>query len=115
MCSPLYKPPELYDVPNKAQLDGRIDTWAIGCLLHFCMLGFSPFELESMRGGSLVLLVHRARIIWEGHFASLPPNPELQELVKACLRPNFLERPTSRELSKRIRELQSCVKPGTPR
>ena len=59
MCSPLYRPPELYDVPTPSRLDGRIDVWAVGCLLYFMIMGESPFEGSLNRGASMVLAVHR--------------------------------------------------------
>lgn len=111
-CSPLYRAPELYDVPHKGQLDGRIDIWAVGCLLYFMMMAVNPFEKQCKQGANLVLAVHRARVDW-----SNPPhkvNPALQELVHACLRPDFRDRPTSAELTDRIAQVL-CELRGTPR
>jgi serine/threonine protein kinase len=58
-CSPLYRPPELYNCPHKCQLDGRIDVWALGCLLYFMMMGINPIDKQCQEGASMVLAVHK--------------------------------------------------------
>jgi serine/threonine protein kinase len=58
-CSPLYRAPELYNTPHKCDLDGRIDVWALGCLLYFMMMGINPIEKQCQEGASLVLAVHK--------------------------------------------------------
>jgi serine/threonine protein kinase len=62
-CSPLYRPPELYNTPHECQLDGRIDVWALGCVLYFMMMGINPFEKLCQGGASLVLAIHRCLLL----------------------------------------------------
>lgn len=63
-CSPLYRPPELYNTPHGCQLDGRIDVWALGCTLYFMLMGINPFEKQCVGGASLVLAVHKCAHPW---------------------------------------------------
>jgi serine/threonine protein kinase len=58
-CSPLYRSPELYEPPTRGALDGRVDVWALGCVLYFMMMRVNPFERQCMQGASLVLAVRR--------------------------------------------------------
>eukprot|EP00892_Ulva_mutabilis_P004257 jgi/Ulvmu1/2202/UM013_0048.1 len=95
-CSPLYRSPELYEPPHRGAVDGRADVWALGCVLYFLIMCVNPFERACQQGASLVLAVQRARADWAGAPADL--HPDLKELVHACLRPNYLERPTSAEV-----------------
>lgn len=67
-CSPLYRPPELYEPPHRGQLDGRADVWALGCVLYFLMMCINPFERACQQGASLVLAVQRRA-------PALPPHP----------------------------------------
>ena len=62
-CSPLYRPPELYNCPHDCQLDGRIDVWAVGCILYYMMMGINPLERACQQGASLVLAVHKCAAI----------------------------------------------------
>lgn len=113
-CSPLYRPPELYNCPHSSQLDGRIDVWALGCVLFYMIAGVNPFEKQCQAGASLVLAVHKAHVPWEG----LAVQPDLQELINSCLRPNFADRPTAQEVRAWIAEHEdrvgSCTL-GSPR
>lgn len=99
-CSPLYRPPELYNCPHSGKLDGRIDVWALGCVLFYMVAGVNPFEKQCQAGASLVLAVHKAQVPWEG----VHVHPDVQELVNSCLRPSFTDRPTAQEVRAWIAE-----------
>jgi serine/threonine protein kinase len=106
-CSPLYRPPELYEPPTRGIIDGRVDIWALGCLLYFMMMRIHPFEKQCMQGASLVLAVQRAKVDWSGAPEYL--HPDLKELVHACLRPKLEERPTSSELRQWIGRIKQWI------
>jgi serine/threonine protein kinase len=106
-CSPLYRPPEMYEPPTRGNLDGRVDIWALGAVLYFMMMRVNPFEKQCMQGASLVLAVQRAKVGWEGAPDSL--HPDLKELVHACLRPKLEERPTCSELRQWIGRVKAWI------
>lgn len=106
-CSPLYRPPELCNPPTRGALDGRVDVWALGCLLYFMMMRINPFEKQCMQGASLVLAVQRAKVDWSDAPDYL--HPDLKELVHACLRPKLDERPTSTELRQWIGRMKQWI------
>lgn len=106
-CSPLYRPPELYEPPTRGTLDGRVDIWALGCLLYFMMMRVNPFEKQCMQGASLVLAVQRAKVDWSDAPDYL--HPDLKELVHACLRPKLEERPTGSELRQWIGRMKQWI------
>lgn len=70
-CSPLYRPPELYEPPVRGTLDSRVDVWALGCMLYFMMMRVNPFERQCLQGASLVLAVQRCGHACMGCMSSL--------------------------------------------
>ncbi len=43
-CSSPYRPPELWHVDPGVVVDGRVDSWSLGCTLFAFAFGHSPFE-----------------------------------------------------------------------
>lgn len=82
-CSPLYRPPELYEPPTRTQLDGRADVWALGCVVYFLMMCINPFELACQQGASLSLAVQRCAAAARSGLCCLHACP-------ACLLPRRL-------------------------
>lgn len=56
-CTGTYRAPELFDVSTGCIIDGRVDTWALGCTLFAIMYGSSPFQAALDQGASLALAV----------------------------------------------------------
>src|ERR1700761_1642365 len=53
-----YRAPKLFDVKTGSTIDTKVDIWSLGCTLHACLVGKSPFEARSEEtGGSLSLCV----------------------------------------------------------
>jgi len=53
-----YRAPELWDVPSGCTIDTKVDVWAVGCVLYYCIVGETPFERSSNEaGGSLMLSI----------------------------------------------------------
>mmetsp|Transcript_7586 Transcript_7586/g.11483 ORF Transcript_7586/g.11483 Transcript_7586/m.11483 type:complete len:324 (+) Transcript_7586:48-1019(+) len=42
--TPAYRAPELHDVKTGAEVDGKIDVFALGCTLYFAAFGRNPFD-----------------------------------------------------------------------
>ncbi len=43
-CSAPYRSPELWHLDPGNIVDGRVDTWSLGCCLFALAFGHSPFE-----------------------------------------------------------------------
>ena len=89
---------------GRADLDGRVDIYAIGCVAYWLLTGHLVFTADT----SMALLLHHV------HTVPQPPSaraeqeipPALDHLVLACLAKDPIERPQSaRELSRRLGEI----------
>lgn len=59
-----YRAPELWDVPSSCTIDTKVDVWAVGCVLYYCIVGETPFERSSNEaGGSLMLSILKYVVI----------------------------------------------------
>jgi serine/threonine kinase 16 len=56
-CSMPYRPPELFQVNSKCDIDERTDVWSLGCLLFAICFYKSPFDCVYERGDSVALAV----------------------------------------------------------
>ena len=53
-----YRAPELWDVPSGCCINTKVDVWAVGCVVYYCIVGETPFERSSNQaGGSLMLSI----------------------------------------------------------
>lgn len=94
--SPFYISPEQWDDP--ANVDGRSDIYALGCVFYLMITGTLPFlanDLESIRRAHL----YSTPLTPDVFTGSLTLMPELSEIVLTCIRRDREERyQSSREL-----------------
>jgi len=90
-----------------AELDGRADIYATGCVAYWLLTGHLVFSAETAMG----LLLHHAQTPPTPPSArtDLPIPPALDQLVFACLAKDPANRPQSaRELSRRLVEVEGA-------
>jgi eukaryotic-like serine/threonine-protein kinase len=89
---------------GRADLDGRVDIYATGCVAYWLLTGHLVFTADT----AMALLLHHV------HTAPNPPSarseqlipPALDQLILACLAKDPTQRPQSaRELSRRLGEI----------
>jgi serine/threonine-protein kinase len=92
---------------GRADLDGRVDIYATGCVAYWLLTGHLVFTGDT----SMALLLHHV------HTIPRPPSaraeqaipPALDQLVLECLAKDPTERPQSaRELSRRLSEISGA-------
>jgi serine/threonine-protein kinase len=90
---------------GKAELDGRVDIYATGCVAFWLLTGHTVFSADTPMG---LLLQHvNTPAAAPSTRAKQPVPPALDQLVLACLEKNPNDRPqTARELSRRLGEIE---------
>jgi serine/threonine protein kinase len=58
-----YRAPELWDVASDANVDERVDVWALGCLLYALLYREGPFDWQ-IDQNSIALAVMSGKIRW---------------------------------------------------
>jgi len=97
--TPAFIAPE--QVMGGADLDGRVDIYALGCVAYWLLTGQLVFRADT----TMSLLVHHVRTqpVPPSTRSELPIPGMLDQLVLSCLQKNPADRPqTARELSDRL-------------
>jgi len=90
-CSPMYRPPELYDPPIDSELDERTDIWSLGATLYEMCYGKNPFEEGYTHyGASIKLSVLSGRIEFP---PKSPYSDELHDLIRRMMSKRLEDRP----------------------
>ena len=85
MYTPGFAAPEQYH--NRERLGPWTDVYSVGASLYACLAGFPPQSADArLLNDKLV----QARVTWHGAYSE-----QLLELVDACLKLNYMERPQS--------------------
>jgi len=92
-CSITYRPPELFQVASKCDIDERTDIWSLGCVLYSICYYKSPFDSVWERGDSVALAVQNGgqNLAFPASSANYPA--ELKSLVKSMLAVELNDRP----------------------
>jgi serine/threonine protein kinase len=95
-----YLAPEQLD--DGVEPDGRADVWALGTLLHHCLLGKPPSSATTRPDRAL----EPAAEIREHAIANVTPlDAQVATLVGDCLQPERTRRPLMKILARRTRDL----------
>jgi serine/threonine protein kinase len=94
-----------YQSPEQARhrrpLDGATDVWALGVLLHHCLIGAAPFRASNQE--ELLRVIDEERVAPNVVDPSI--HPRVSDLVMDCLVTKPELRPTARALADRCEEL----------
>uniref|UniRef100_A0A0N5C0L8 Protein kinase domain-containing protein n=1 Tax=Strongyloides papillosus TaxID=174720 RepID=A0A0N5C0L8_STREA len=97
--TPMYRAPEIMEMYSNYPIGVSMDVWALGCVLYYLCFNKHPFE-----DSSKLAIVHANY--------SLPAESQytvFYSLIKACLKPNPLDRPTSDSLKESIQSLAKSM------
>lgn len=113
-----YRAPELFEGgcrhgEQEPDIDGKVDAWSCGCLLYSMMFGTSPFEMDFRHDGSIKIIECTHLGVLGGKIPEPPRNSEVGQryrkemidLVRWILKVERTERPTIREVLKRVEDM----------
>ncbi|CEF70230.1 Numb-associated kinase [Strongyloides ratti] len=83
--TPMYRPPEIMEIYSNYPIGVSMDVWALGCILYYLCFHKHPFEDSS----KLAIVNANYSLPSESQYTIFYP------LIKACLKPNPMDRPTS--------------------
>mmetsp|Transcript_30671 Transcript_30671/g.49636 ORF Transcript_30671/g.49636 Transcript_30671/m.49636 type:complete len:152 (+) Transcript_30671:27-482(+) len=106
ITSAAYRAPELFAVKSNCTLTEAVDVWSLGCTLYAMAYALSPFEIATIKGGSLEMAALNAVI-----FPSVPStSAAFQNLVQYILVIDPTARPSLDEvISRVVQESQQVV------
>jgi len=97
-CSMPYRPPELFSVSSKCEIDERTDIWSLGCLLYAMCFYQSPFDAVLNRGDSVALAVQNNIICIPNHS---PYSDQVHELITNLTNVDITFRPNIKSVIER--------------
>uniref|UniRef100_K3XCD8 Protein kinase domain-containing protein n=1 Tax=Globisporangium ultimum (strain ATCC 200006 / CBS 805.95 / DAOM BR144) TaxID=431595 RepID=K3XCD8_GLOUD len=102
-----YRAPELYDVPDNAQISSRTDVWSLGCLLFAIAFGYSPFECSFYDSGEVrVVECTYLAVIGTVKFPKTHAySPQFCDLICWLLTQDYKARPTVFDVIERLHAL----------
>jgi len=98
-----YRAPELWDVASDANVDERVDVWALGCLLYALLYREGPFDWQ-IDQNSIALAVMSGKIRWPNNPNTHYPLP-LHHLILFMLQTDPTARPHVGEVRQRVASL----------
>uniref|UniRef100_A0A7N0VCP3 non-specific serine/threonine protein kinase n=1 Tax=Kalanchoe fedtschenkoi TaxID=63787 RepID=A0A7N0VCP3_KALFE len=107
-CSEQFRAPELWNCPNNANIDERIDIWSLGCTLFAIMYHTSPFEhvVEEVDGNLELAVINTQIKKWPP--GPNPPYPEaLHQFITWMLQPQATVRPRIDDIIPHIDKLMA--------
>lgn len=90
--TPMYRPPEIMEIYSNYPIGISMDVWALGCILYYLCFHKHPFEDSS----KLAIVNANYSLPIDSQYTIFYP------LIKVCLKPNPLDRPTSNYLKESI-------------
>jgi len=100
-CSMPYRPPELFQVDSKCDIDERTDVWSLGCLLYAIAFWKSPFDIILEKGDSIALAVQSGPSCVKFP-PSCPFSKGFQELIMWMLTLDIQKRPFISDIADKL-------------
>jgi len=110
-CTLPYRAPELFDChygPVEAPIDGKSDVWSCGCVLYAMLYGYSPFEMDFRKDGSVrVVKCSYLRVLSGVKFLDEKDkySATIKELIMWMLIHDRVKRPGLEEVIRRVEEI----------
>ncbi len=104
-CSISYRPPELFQVNSKCELDERTDVWSLGCLLFAICFFRSPYDDVYCKGDSVALAVQSMKAL--AFPKDSPFSTDVHNLISWMLTPELSVRPHLRQIIDRLKDMNN--------
>lgn len=108
-CSMPYRPPELFQVNSKCEVDERTDVWSLGCLLHALCFFKSPYDEVFERGDSVALAVQSPGLRFP---SDSPYSTDVHNLILWMLTPELAVRPHLQQIMDRLKDMVEAATSG---
>lgn len=108
-CSITYRPPELFQVASKCDIDERTDIWSLGCVLYAICYYKSPFDNIWERGDSVALAVQSGgqHVTFPSTSGASLTTPKLKALIQSMLALELKDRPFIDQVIKEAHEVST--------
>eukprot|EP00095_Tigriopus_kingsejongensis_P008484 maker-scaffold18_size714446-snap-gene-5.20 protein:Tk08484 transcript:maker-scaffold18_size714446-snap-gene-5.20-mRNA-1 annotation:"serine threonine-protein kinase 16" len=101
-CSICYRPPELFQVNSRCEIDERTDVWSLGCLLYAICFFKSPFDSVFEKGDSVALAVQGNNLKFP---TQSPYTTDMHNVITWMLTPNIAVRPFLAQIMDRVNDM----------